>query len=277
MKKIIFGAALMVAGGLFAATFDYSTLISHRGESKDAPENTMPAFKLAVERGFGFECDVYLSADKRCFTFHDGNLTRTSGGKNKKKCSEANWETEISTLDVGNWGKWKDSKYKGTSPALLEDVLKLARNGRKIYIEIKADKDIVPYVKELLAKQNNATPENALFICFSKEVCAELKKQIPEYKTYWLTSSYVGKDKNRRPITTAEVLKVLKKTKVDGVDIGFRPEVITKEFVKEIRDAGFELHVWTINKYELAKIAFENGAQTVTTDCSEKLYKASKK
>ena len=31
----------------------YDTLIAHRGESKDAPENTLPAYKLAVERGFG--------------------------------------------------------------------------------------------------------------------------------------------------------------------------------------------------------------------------------
>ena len=36
------------------------------------------AYRMAVERGFGFECDVYLSADGRVFTFHDGNLKRTS-------------------------------------------------------------------------------------------------------------------------------------------------------------------------------------------------------
>ena len=39
----------------------YDTLIAHRGESVDAPENTLPAYKTAVERGFGFECDIYLS------------------------------------------------------------------------------------------------------------------------------------------------------------------------------------------------------------------------
>ena len=64
------------------------TLISHRGESVDAPENTLPACKSAVDRGFGFECDVYLSKDGRVFTFHDNTLTRTTGGANTNKCCD---------------------------------------------------------------------------------------------------------------------------------------------------------------------------------------------
>ena len=114
----------------------YDTLIAHRGESKDAPENTLPAYKLAVERGFGFECDLYLSKDGRVFTFHDPDLKRTTGGANSSRCSEASWEETLSKLDVGSWGKWKDSKFAGTPPALLEDVLALAKNGRRIYLEI---------------------------------------------------------------------------------------------------------------------------------------------
>ena len=101
----MFFAALAAAGCLFGAHPALDTFISHRGESVDAPENTLPAYKTAVDRGFGFECDIYLSADKRVFTFHDGNLKRTSAGACTKKCSEANWETEISKLDVGGWGK----------------------------------------------------------------------------------------------------------------------------------------------------------------------------
>ena len=66
----------------------YDTLIAHRGESVDAPENTLPAYKTAVERGFGFECDIYLSKDGRVFTFHDRNLKRTTGGANTNKCAD---------------------------------------------------------------------------------------------------------------------------------------------------------------------------------------------
>lgn len=273
MKFKFLAAVALAASCVIGAGIDYNTLISHRGESMDAPENTLPAFKLAVERGFGFECDIYLSADKRCFTFHDRNLKRTTGGKNTKKCSEANWDTEISKLDVGSWGKWKDSKYVGTPPALLEDVLKLARDGRYIYVEIKAGVEIVPYIKEVFAKQSNATPKNALFICFNAKVCAALKKAMPEYKVYWLVSSTrSGKDGKKVAVDADHVIAKLKKIGADGVDINFNAKYQDKVFFDKIKAAGFETHVWTVNKYESAKKAFEFGAQTLTTDCAKKLY-----
>ena len=99
------------------STIGYDTLIAHRGESADAPENTLPAYKMAVDRGFGFECDVYLSKDGRVFTFHDRDLKRTTAGANTNKCADVTWD-EISRLNVGGWGKWKGSKYSPTRPAL---------------------------------------------------------------------------------------------------------------------------------------------------------------
>ena len=268
MKVKFLAAIALVASCAIGAEIDYNTLISHRGESVDAPENTLPAFKTAVDRGFGFECDIYLSADKRCFTFHDKSLTRTTGGKCKKTCAEASWADEISKLDVGSWGKWKGSKFEGTNPALLEDVLALARDGRYIYVEIKAGPEIVPYVKEVFAKQKNATPKNALFICFNATVCAELKKQMPEYKVYWLSTSA----RKGEGVTAEQIIARLKKIGADGVDVHFNPKYQDKAFFDKIKAAGYETHVWTVNNYKLAKMAFEMGAQTLTTDCSKKIY-----
>ena len=271
MKTMIGLVAVAVAGMLGAAQPDYATFICHRGESDDAPENTLPAYKTAVSRGFGFECDIYLSADKRVFTFHDSTLTRTTAGACKKKCAEANWETEISKVDVGGWGKWKGSKFSPTRPALLEEVLELARDGRQIYVEVKPGPEIVPYIKEVFAKQKNATPKNALFIAFNRETCKELKKLMPEYKVYWLTSSGLkGKDGKWTPITVDYVLKGIKETGADGVDCHYKPDVVTPEFIKAVRDKGYEFHVWTVDKLEESLKAFERGAQTVTTNCAKK-------
>lgn len=259
-----------------AAKPAYDTLIAHRGESKDAPENTLPAFKMAVDRGFGFECDIYLSADKRLFTFHDSNLNRTTGGKHKEKCIDANWAETVSKVNVGGWGKWKGTKYDPTSPVLLEDVLKLARDGRFIYVEVKGnDPSWVPYIKDVFAKQSNATPKNVLFISFGGDVCAELKRQMPEYRVYWLTGggSNPGKGSGEKPrvYTAEDIIAILKKLGVDGVDIRFKPKTIDAEFIRKIKDAGFMFHVWTIDDLELAKLAFARGAQTVTTSCAKKL------
>ncbi len=271
MKKTTFAAAYAAAGCLFAARPAPDTFISHRGESVDAPENTLAAFKTAVDRGFGFECDVYLSADKRVFTFHDGDLTRTTGGACTNKCSEADWETVVSKVDVAGWGKWKGSTFSPMRPALLEEVLGLAVDGRRIYVELKTGPEIVPHVKAVFAGQKKANPGNALFISFNRETCKAIKESMPEYKVYWLTNSREGWAKESKPITADHVLGALKETKADGVDCRFDPDVVTADFIRTVRDAGYEFHVWTVNSLDRSLLAFERGAQTVTTDCAKRL------
>ena len=254
----------------------YDTLIAHRGESKDAPENTLPAFRMAVDRGFGFECDIYLSADKKLFTFHDRSLDRTTGGRHKELCTEASWCETVSKVNVGGWGKWKGSEFDPTAPALLEDVLKLARDGRYIYVEVKGnDPSWVPYIKDVFAGQRNATPKNVLFISFGDDICAELKRQRPEYRVYWLTggkSRYDAKaGKPARTYSPEDIIAVLERLGVDGVDIRFDPITVDAEFVRKIKDAGYAFHVWTVDDLGKAKLAFSRGAETVTTNCAKKL------
>ena len=267
MKRIAASFYAALAGAaLFAAEPAQDTLIAHRGESVDAPENTLPAYRTAVERGFGFECDIYLSKDGRVFTFHDRNLKRTTGGANTNKCSDATWD-EISQLDVGSWGKWKGSKFAGTRPALLEEVLALARDGRQIYIEVKTGPGIVPHIKKVFDGQTNATPRNALFITFNQGTCKALKAEMSEYRVYWLVSP----KKDTAFATAPGIIAKLKELGVDGVDCRYKPNIVTADYVKAIRDAGYEFHVWTVDGLANAVEAFQRGAQTVTTNCAKKL------
>lgn len=244
---------------------DYDTLIAHRGESVDAPENTLPAYNTAVSRGFGFECDIYLSSDKRLFTFHDRTLKRTTSGANTNACTAVDWAT-VSKLNVGGWGKWKGSKFDPTRPALLEEVLALARPGRKIYVEVKGDDPSwVPYIKAVFAKCQKATPETVLFISFGRNVSYALKREMPEFKVYWLTG---------RVPSVAELLAELRALGVDGIDIRFVPEKVTAEYISAIRREGFEFHVWTIDDPKVAAEAFRRGAQTVTTNRAKYILEA---
>ncbi len=271
VKWMALATLLLSRSTVFAeAVPAYDTLISHRGESVDAPENTLPACKTAVERGFGFECDVYLSKDGRVFTFHDKTLARTTGGANTNKCSDTTWD-EISQLDVGSWGKWKGSKFAGTRPALLEEVLALARDGRQIYVEVKSGPEIVPYIKDILAKQMKATNANTLFISGNSDTCRELKEQMPEYKVYFV--SYIRRKwGNAAPFWThEEMLQRTMESKADGIDCFFDTDYVTDDFVKMFTDAGLEFHVWTVDDLDLALEAFRRGAKTVTTNCAKQL------
>lgn len=61
-------------------------LYAHRGlfdNETDAPENSLKAFKKAVDLGFGIEMDVQLTKDKKAVVFHDGNLKRMCGVEGK--------------------------------------------------------------------------------------------------------------------------------------------------------------------------------------------------
>ena len=127
----------------------------------------------------------------------------------------------------------------------------------------------------MFAKQSNATPKNTLFISFGDDVCAELKRQMPEYRVYWLTGGKSSTKKEAggtaRTYTAEDIIAILRKLGVDGVDIRFNPETITADFIKKVHDAGFMFHVWTIDELEKAKLAFSRGAETVTTNCAKKM------
>ena len=268
---LIVGAAAVLAGCATAKEPAYDTLIAHRGESIDAPENTLPAYRTAVERGFGFECDIYLAKDGRLFTFHDRDLTRTTAGANTNRCTDVDWEGTVSKVNVGGWGKWKGSKFDPTRPALFSEVLALARDGRYIYVEVKGGNPAwVPYIKAEVAKAKNVNPGNVLFISFGEKVCAALKRAMPEYKVYFLTScrrNVPGKNRKEWPARPAdEVVAKLRELGVDGVDIWFDPAVVDRAYVDTVKAAGFSFHVWTIDDPEKAKEAFAVGADTLTTN-----------
>ncbi|MBR2487662.1 MAG: hypothetical protein IKB52_00895, partial [Kiritimatiellae bacterium] len=97
--------------------------------------------RRAVERGFGFECDVYLTRDGRVFSFHDPTLKRIAGID--KRCADCTWD-EVKDLDVGSW---KGKEWANERPCLFEDILALARDGRLVEVDVKAGPEIVPAIK----------------------------------------------------------------------------------------------------------------------------------
>jgi len=122
----------------------------------------------------------------------------------------------------------------------------------------------------VFAKQKKATPKNALFIAFNRETCKKLKELMPEYKVYWLTGAYVGPKGAKKAVTAEYIIEGIKETGADGVDCQFNSKVITADIVKKVKAAGYEFHVWTVDKLDESLKAFERGVQTVTTNCAKK-------
>ncbi|QSX05756.1 glycerophosphodiester phosphodiesterase [Sedimentibacter sp. zth1] len=104
-------------------------LYAHRGffdDKSEAPENTMLAFKKAIENGYGIELDVHVTKDLKCIVCHDDDLKRIAGID--KKICEITFN-EIKNVNVYNTNEKIPS---------LEDVLNLVNGQVSLVVEIKS-------------------------------------------------------------------------------------------------------------------------------------------
>lgn len=104
--------------------------IAHRGlfnEKEDIPENSLPAFKRAVEAGYGVELDVQLTIDKKLVVFHDSTLERMCSVN--KKLTDCTYEELCEYSLVGTSEKIP----------LFSDVLSVIGGKVPLIVEIKTE------------------------------------------------------------------------------------------------------------------------------------------
>ena len=115
--------------------------VAHRGLHKkpEIPENSLPAFALAVEKGYGIELDLHLLADGGLAVFHDDTLIRTTGKEGKIK--------ELTTEAL------KDYKLEGTEETIptFSQVLKLVDGRVPLVIELKNEGNAAGLCRATLA------------------------------------------------------------------------------------------------------------------------------
>ncbi|WP_276353114.1 glycerophosphodiester phosphodiesterase [Cohnella caldifontis] len=108
-------------------------VIAHRGASAEAPENTLAAFRLALEQGCdAIELDIHVSADGELVVCHDETLERTTDGTGRIAEMTA---AELKRFDAG---AWFGAKYRGERLPLLQEVLELVPPRIGINVEIKS-------------------------------------------------------------------------------------------------------------------------------------------
>lgn len=149
--------------------FPRPILLAHRGDLAHAPENTLPSFSQAIQKGAdGVELDAKLTVDGHVIVIHDETVDRTTDGKGKV----ASFTLEaIRKLDAGSWF---DAKFAGTKVPLLEEVFETVGKNKLINIELTnyhTPRDgLVKKVCELIKRHNNAGQ-----IIFSSFLSSNLK------------------------------------------------------------------------------------------------------
>jgi glycerophosphoryl diester phosphodiesterase len=115
-------------------------ILAHRGDSRAAPENTLPAFESALKLGVDLvELDYHQSADGVPVVFHDEDLDRCTDacalwGGQKIALASRTW-SDLCQLDAG---RWCGESFTGTRLSTLEDALRLICPSAGCMIERKS-------------------------------------------------------------------------------------------------------------------------------------------
>jgi glycerophosphoryl diester phosphodiesterase len=240
-------------------------LIGHRGASADAPENTLAAFRLAFEQGAdGIEGDFYLTRDGQVVCLHDADTGRT-GDKNLQVSTST--LAELRTVDVG---AKKAAGFRGERIPTLAEVLAIVPAGKDFYVEVKCGPEILPALEQDI-KASKVRPEQIAVISFSPEVIAAARRKMPNIRAYGLAEFKRTADSAAWQPDMPRVLDTLQRTRAVGLGAGGPLDWFSKEHVRALRDAGFEVHCWTIDDEPTARALQALGVDSITTNRPKQL------
>lgn len=254
----VFGCCMLMC---LPSTGREVAIVAHRGASNDAPENTLPAFRMAWQQGAdAIEGDFHLTKDGKIVSLHDANTKKAAGVDLVVR------ETDLAGLRQLDVGSGHGEEFKGTLIPTISEVFATVPPEKKIYVEIKCGVEIIPPLL-LEIEQSGLTQNQIVVISFKKEVIQEMKAQAPEYRAFWLCHFKEEKNGQIKPVL-GDVLKTLETTRADGLSSSAS---IPKEVVVALQKKGYQWHVWTINDLAEAKRLLELGVQSITTDLPGKI------
>ncbi len=221
-------------------------IIAHRGESYDAPENTMAAFQLAWQRrDRAIELDIHLTKDEQLAVCHDANTLRTSGvSLDIRDCTME----ELKKLDVG---AWKGERWAGERIPVLKEVLLTTPKRRGCIIEVKVGTEILPALRRDI-QSASMDPNQVVIISFNSDVVRESKKALPDIKTYLLSAFHYSEERGKWSPTVDELIAQAKDIKADGLNLAAQPP-IDAVLADRVKKAGLKLFVWTVDSMDLAQ------------------------
>ncbi len=219
-----------------------NTPIAHRGlHSGRIAENSLKAFSLAVEKGYGIEFDVHLTSDNELVVIHDFNTQRL--------CN-ASLEIEKSTL--------KDLKsltlVDGQKIPTLDEVLSVIHGQVPIVIELKCPVKFNKRLADLVLKKldNYANKANVSLESFHPLCVRYLKKHTIYYPVGQLATGLL----DGAPLWLAKYLGRLKMLRWVHADfVAYDILSLPNKYVKKVRKKGTPIITYTIDSYEKLALA----------------------
>ena len=223
-------------------------IIAHRGYSAIAPENTIPAFRLAGENGFwGAECDISSTKDGVWIISHDNTIDRMTDGRGK--IEELTYD-EIMKYKINSGNNI--NKYSNLKMPTLEEYLDVCKEyGLHAVIEIKHNSaNNYNNLAELLNAREEK--DNFTIISFSEEALLDVQRLMPDTNLFYLYSE-----------DDLHWLDFCKEHNI-GADLNYK--LLTKDNVEKANAAGINLMAWTVDDKTIAEDLFGLGIKEITSN-----------
>lgn len=194
-------------------------LIGHRGAPREFPENTLPAFARAFERGAdGVELDVHATSDDEVVVHHDPTIGRGASSHVGSAIADiALAQLEAIRLDGG------------LGIPTLGEVLEVVPAGKRVYVEIKGQG-----IEAMVARVIREHGVDCAVHSFDHEAIARIRRIAPEIPRGILY--------DRLGIDVSAAM-----SETGARDVWPNWKLIDRETVELVRARGGRVCAWTVN------------------------------
>jgi glycerophosphoryl diester phosphodiesterase len=240
--------------------------LAHRGASALAPENTIDAFRLAVEAGAGgLELDVHMTRDWQIVVIHDATVDRTTNGSGA--VSEMTLD-ELRGFDAGHnfspdGGPTRPYRGRGVRVPTFGEVLE-EFPGVPVNIEIKAG---TPGIEEMVLRVLREADAlgRALVVSTPHAIVKRFRK---------VSGGHVSTGASRWEIgvfyfASRLLLGRLIRPAYDALQVPPRHRgipVVTPRFIRAAHARGVRVDAWTINQADEMRRLLDLGVDVIMTD-----------
>lgn len=239
-------------------------VVAHRGFSGAAPENTMAAFKKAMEVGSDMiECDVHLSRDGEVVVIHDDTLKRTTNGDGRVRDFTLR---ELKRLDAG---AWFGAQFSGEKIPTLKQVLELTRGKIPLQIELKEDDLGQPALLELVDRsfqevEKAGMLDQVLFSSFNRSAIERIREKNPNHPLALIHNKPWN---SLQEITGGTPFPLL----------SCSGKVLNSNNASRARQQGVRILVWTLNTEEQMEHFLKVGVDGIVTNYPDRLINVLKR
>jgi glycerophosphoryl diester phosphodiesterase len=225
--------------------------IAHRGASGSFPENTLSAFRAAIDAGAQMcELDVQLTRDGAVVVIHDETVDRTTDGKGE--VAELTL-AELKRFDAG--AKFKRGTIKGERIPTLDEVFAVTSGKCGLNIELKAGG-----LEHQVAQIMNARDAFSVSMVSSFEW--EFLKKIQQLDS----RVRIGLLTDEKPVDL-----MMNAVAMRAYAINPRYDIVTADLCTAAHQRSLKVYTWTVDKESTMRALIECGVDGIMTNYPERL------